>query len=277
MKINNKIQACGYVRVSTTAQTEKESPEVQRRLIQDYCKMKNLNLTKIYEDTISGSKDARPGLDQLFTDADKGSFRSVIFSRLDRFGRSLHYILECYERLEAKGITIVSINENLDTSTPVGILTRNILATLSQFERSRIQERMTEGKLAKINRHEILPMPRIPYAYTWNKETKKIEVEPGQAKILQRIFDLYLKERLSIHKLADRLNVEGLKTAKDGLWHSSSIRFILHNPNYQGRINFRMANEIITYDLPPLISPANHQRILARLKIIPTGRRFQPI
>lgn len=127
MKTSNQIPACGYARGSTSAQWEKESPDIQWKMIHQYCALHRLCLTKIYEDQWSGAKDDRPGLNELFTDAEKGLFKRVIFSRLDRFGRSLKFILECYDRLEALGIAVVSINENIDTSTPIGILLRNIL------------------------------------------------------------------------------------------------------------------------------------------------------
>lgn len=68
MKDKNKVQAAGYVRVSTLSQKEKDPPEVQRDQIKKYCAVHGLGLYKIYEDTISGATDNRPGLNALFQD-----------------------------------------------------------------------------------------------------------------------------------------------------------------------------------------------------------------
>jgi DNA invertase Pin-like site-specific DNA recombinase len=94
---------------------------------------------------MSGAKDRRPALDQLVADAKRRRFDVLLAWRLDRVGRNLRHLVLLLEDLQAIGVGFVSLNEGINLSTPAGRLQLQILAALSEFERSRIQERVRAG------------------------------------------------------------------------------------------------------------------------------------
>jgi len=97
------------------------------------------------DEGVSGSKDRRPALDQLVTDAKRRRFDVMLAWRLDRVGRNLRHLVMLLEDLQAIGVGFVSLNEGIDLGTPAGRLQLHILAALSEFERCRIQERVRAG------------------------------------------------------------------------------------------------------------------------------------
>jgi DNA invertase Pin-like site-specific DNA recombinase len=94
---------------------------------------------------VSGSKDRRPALDALVTDAKRRKFDVLICWRLDRLGRNLRHLVTLIEELQTLGIAFVSLGEGIDCTTPAGKLQLHILAALAEFERARIQERVKAG------------------------------------------------------------------------------------------------------------------------------------
>lgn len=267
MKTEKPNIAAGYIRTSTSTQWEKESPEIQRSQIQAYCKTYNLNLAKVYEDQISGIKDKRPGLDQLMIDATEGKFKHIIFTRIDRFGRSLKFILDCYEKLESYGITVHSIHERVDTSTEVGKLVRNVLGTLAEFERSRLKERTYEGLYAARASGHAMPLTKLPFGYAWNQEAKKVSFHDQQVPILKDMFRWFLQDKIATRQIAERLNQAGIKPQRGKLWQGSSVAWILRNSAYTGKIiNYAKHKNPVEVACPPLLSPAQHVHILERMQ-----------
>jgi DNA invertase Pin-like site-specific DNA recombinase len=78
-------------------------------------------------------------------DAKRRKFDVVLVWKLDRFGRSLRHLVNALAELEALGIAFVSFTDNLDLSTPSGRLMFQVIAAMSEFERSLIQERVRAG------------------------------------------------------------------------------------------------------------------------------------
>ena len=126
----------GYARVSTSEQT--------LALQQDALKAAQCELT--FEDTISGVKTERPGLDQALSHLRAGD--TLVVWRLDRLGRSLPHLIETVTRLQAKGIGLKSLTESIDTTTPGGVLIFHVFGALAQFERDLIRERTRAGLTA---------------------------------------------------------------------------------------------------------------------------------
>jgi site-specific DNA recombinase len=69
---------------------------------------------------VSGAREKRPALDRLMADANRGAFQVIVVWKLDRFGRSLRHLVNALAEFEARGITFVSLRDNLDLSAPAG-------------------------------------------------------------------------------------------------------------------------------------------------------------
>ena len=133
-----------YCRVSTNSQ----DTEIQVNECRAYAERCGYEIVEVYEDKISGmtSKDDRPELSRLLTDAFSRKFTTVIVYSIDRLGRSLKHCLEILETLKAHRCDFVSIKQQLDTSSPTGQLMFNLLAVFANYERTMILERTALGR-----------------------------------------------------------------------------------------------------------------------------------
>jgi DNA invertase Pin-like site-specific DNA recombinase len=126
----------GYVRVSTTQQT----------LDQQYDALSAAGVERFYEDSMSGAVDDRPGLKAMLDYAREGDAVTVV--ALDRLGRSLPSIIKTIDDLQGRGIVVKSLREGVDFSTSVGRMVAGIFASLAEYERSLINERVAAAREA---------------------------------------------------------------------------------------------------------------------------------
>jgi DNA invertase Pin-like site-specific DNA recombinase len=114
--------------------------------LREYATRRVLSIHEEYVDQgISGSKESRPALNRLMTDAQKCKFDAVLVWKIDRFGRSLKHLVNSLADLSAYGIAFISLRDNLDLSTPSGRLMFQIIGAMAEFERALIQERVKAG------------------------------------------------------------------------------------------------------------------------------------
>ena len=139
-----RTKAAIYARVSTAHNGQ--DPAMQTRELEEYCQRRGWEIAGCYVDNgIAGSKESRPELDRLMTDAHQRRFDGVLVWKLDRFGRSLRHLVNALAEFESLGISFVSLRDNLDLSTPSGRLMFQIIGAMAEFERSLIVERVKAG------------------------------------------------------------------------------------------------------------------------------------
>lgn len=105
--------------------------------------LKAAGCEKIFRDVTSGAKASRPGLDAMLAQARRGDV--IVVVRLDRLGRSLIHLVSTVEKLERDKIGFRSLSENIDSTSAGGKLILHIFASLAQFERALITERVRAG------------------------------------------------------------------------------------------------------------------------------------
>src|SRR5262245_61646026 len=133
-----------YARVST--KNNGQNPETQLIALREYAGHRGMSVTDEYVDIgISGAKDRRPELDRLMTDARRRRFDGVLVARLDRFARSTKHLVLGLEEFNSLGIDFVSLNESVDTSTPMGKMIFTVIGAVAELERSLIRERVMMG------------------------------------------------------------------------------------------------------------------------------------
>jgi len=99
----------------------------------------------VFADVTSGSKTAaeRPGMKKLLAYAEPGD--TVVVWRVDRLGRSLIDVLNTVNLLRDRDVQVRSVSDGIDPATSTGRLMLNMLATLAEYERELIVERVTAG------------------------------------------------------------------------------------------------------------------------------------
>ena len=147
-----------YARVSTHAG---QDPMVQLRELREYCQRRGWDVSAEFTDIgISGAKERRPQMDQLLAGCRKRRYDAVIVYRYDRFARSLPQLVNALGEFDALGIQFVSLHEGVDTSTPNGRLVFGIFASIAEFERELIRDRVRSGIQAARARGKQLGRPR---------------------------------------------------------------------------------------------------------------------
>jgi len=152
-------RAAIYARVSTH---NGQNPEMQLGEVRAYCKRREWTVSGEYVDKgISGSKEHRPALDRMLADCRKRRLDAVVVYRYDRFARSVRQLVNALEEFRALGIDFVSLHEGVDTSTPNGRLVFGIFASIAEFERELIRDRVRSGLAAAKARGKQLGRPRV--------------------------------------------------------------------------------------------------------------------
>jgi DNA invertase Pin-like site-specific DNA recombinase len=152
-------RAAIYARVSTH---NGQNPEMQLGEVRAYCGRRQWEIAGEYVDKgISGSKEHRPALDRLLSDCRKRRVDAVVVYRYDRFARSVRQLVNALEEFRSLGIDFVSLHEGVDTSTPNGRLVFGIFASIAEFERELIRDRVRSGLAAAKARGKQLGRPRV--------------------------------------------------------------------------------------------------------------------
>jgi DNA invertase Pin-like site-specific DNA recombinase len=152
-------RAAIYARVSTN---NGQNPEMQLEEVRQYCTRREMTIVREYVDKgISGAKEHRPALDQLIADCRRRTVDCVVVYRYDRFARSLRQLVNALEEFRVLGIDFVSLHEGVDTSTPNGRLVFGIFASIAEFERELITDRVRSGIALAKSRGKRLGRPRV--------------------------------------------------------------------------------------------------------------------
>lgn len=129
-----------YARVST------EEQSVQQQLDRLHAAVPSAS--EYIDEAVSGRLDSRPEFDRLKKDMDRGKVQELYVVKLDRLGRSARGILDFFGRAEEDGVRVVVLDQQIDTSTPVGRVVRTILAAMAELEADLIRERTREAMAA---------------------------------------------------------------------------------------------------------------------------------
>jgi DNA invertase Pin-like site-specific DNA recombinase len=133
---------CLYARVSTHDQ----DPEVQLGALRAHAAQRGWQVAGEFVDRgISGAKERRPALDRLMKAAWAGQFQVVFVWRFDRFARSVKHLVAALETFRSLQVGFVSLQEQLDTATPIGQAMFTIIGAMAQLERDIIRERVKAG------------------------------------------------------------------------------------------------------------------------------------
>jgi DNA invertase Pin-like site-specific DNA recombinase len=175
-----------YLRVSTDSQTTAN----QRRELQVVAARSDWQIVKVYEDAgISGAKgrDKRPGFNALCRDATRRQFDVIMAWSVDRLGRSLQDLVGFLSELHALKIDLYLHQQGLDTTTPAGKATFQMMGVFAEFERAMIQERVRAGLARAKSEGKRLGRPRIaPELEERIRKALSIPGRPGVRKIAEQ-------------------------------------------------------------------------------------------
>lgn len=236
-----KTRAVVYVRVSTVGQADEGvSLAAQLELAERYCRDRGWELVGEYRDVMSGTRDDRPQLRRMEADAKAKLFGVVLVYRTDRLARSFTKTTAIMAGLDAAGVALVSMTEPLDLTTPIG---KGLLGMLAGFAE---QESVNTGDRVRLaKRHQagkgVWVTYKVPIGYTYTgKEAggARVVVDEDRAPLVRRIFTMFTAQAMGYSGIAQALNEEEVTTREGARWYPATVRDILHNPAYTGRVVF---------------------------------------
>ena len=248
MSKNKKIAAI-YIRVSTDAQAEEGySIDAQKEQLAAYCISKGIKNYEFYIDGgWSGSNLERPEMQRLINDAKEEKISHCIVYKLDRLSRSQKdtlYLIE--DVLNPHNVDFVSLNENIDTSTPTGRLMIGILSAFAQLERENIRLRTRMGMKERVKDGYWMGGGRIPFGYDYDKD-QGILVPNKDAEKVKKVYELYI-QGYAAQNIANMLGLKYDRLAIQILKRKSNYGIIEYNgEEYQGRHEPIISKE--TYDI----------------------------
>lgn len=231
-------KACVYTRVSTQEQAnEGYSIEEQERMCKACIESKGWTYVQTYSDPgISGRTMQRPGLQSMLKAISDGEIEAVVIYKLDRLSRKQRDTMTIIEDIFLKSdIALVSLNETLDTTTPWGRAMIGILSSFNQMESENIQVRTSMGREAKVKEGGYAGgKPPIGYRAV----DGNLVIVPEEAEIVRMVFDLRAKG-YTLTGIANKLNENGYRTKKGGMFLHSAVQVILNNEEtYKGHYKY---------------------------------------
>lgn len=203
------LRVIGYVRVSTNKQDI--GPEVQIAALSAEAQRSGWDLDIRREDAASAkSMKNRPVLAQALDDLRAGHADALAVSKLDRLSRSVADFAGLLETATRQRWALVCLDLGIDTSTITGAAMAQVTCTFAEMERKKIAERTRDG-MAKIKADTGKHMGRRSVLAPETADRIWAEREAG----------------LSLGKIAETLNREGVPTATGKTWHASTVRQVL--------------------------------------------------
>lgn len=241
-----------YLRVSTNRQAEHDlSIPDQRRQAEAFCRTRGWSIvSEFVEAGASATTADRPKFQSMMDAVTSGraDFDTIVVHSFSRFFRD-HFELEfSIRRLTKHGVKLVSLTQDLGDD-PSHVMIRQIMSLFDEYQSKENAKHtlraMKENALQGFWNGSRPPLGfRVVDAEQRGQKTKKrLEIDPVEARIVERIYDLYLNGDgdnpiLGVKLIASKLNAEGQRTRSGGKFGVNSIHSVLTDTVYAGRHRF---------------------------------------
>lgn len=232
----NKIIVACYCRVSTKKEEQEMSLENQQKFFEDYAKQNNLEVYRLYKDDGISAKSMkkRDDFNRMVRDAKKGLFSQILVKDVSRFARNTLDFLGTIKELKDQNIEVKFITANMSTYDSALMLT--MLAAVAEEESANLSKRV---KFAKQQSAKEGRVPGVVYGYDKiPKDRFNLSINQTEARVVERIFHLYVDEQMGAWQIAKLFNGELVPTKRGGTyqWSQTVVRGILKNPIYIGQV-----------------------------------------
>lgn len=229
------MNIAAYCRVSTDKEDQLNSLEAQKKFFAEYTQRTGDFLVRLYADEgISGTKiKNRKEFLKMMSDAERGLFDLVVVKDISRFARNTVDLLQNIRKLKALGIETQFLTANM-TSMGNSEFVLTIFGALAQEESANTSKRVKFGK--KINA-EKGKVPNLVFGYDkTNGDLFNLAINEREADAVRSIFNMYINEGCGAAKIANYLNLKGIKTKRNCKWSANAVVRILTNEIYTGKI-----------------------------------------
>ncbi len=217
-----------YCRVSTQKQVDHGvSLDAQKAACLEYARFRKLEVLSVHHDKgISGRKDegGRPGLAEVIAAHRANPDAVVVVYSLSRLGRSQRDVWRLLDDRGEVGLRVASATEPFETSTAMGRAMLGMLATFNQLT-SDLASEQTVAALAYAK--SVGTKLGAPSMIESTDEDGNRFIDPRKVDLVRTVQDLRATTPLSLREIADRLNSEGVPSAKGKRWHPRTVQVAL--------------------------------------------------
>lgn len=209
-----------------------------KKTLLQFAKSNKLTITEIYEEVVSGDGlFVRPEMIRMLSDIEADKYEGVLCVDIDRLGRvdtkDRGIILDTFKTHNTKIITprkIYDLNDEVDEfSTEIQML-------IARQELKKITQRMQAGVRRTLEDGYHVGEPPYGYQRIYVNKRPTLEIKEDEACVVRKIFDMYVNEHIGSWIIAETINALGYKTRKNLPFSRNTIRFILQNEAYIGKI-----------------------------------------
>ena len=230
-----------YARVSSEQQREANTIASQTASLIEFAKNHDLEVPEewVFQDEgYSGATLERPALERVRDLAAEGQIQVVLAYAPDRLSRKYAYQILLIEELARNGVETLFVKAPQGSSAEDQLLVQ-FQGMIAEYERAQILERSRRGKRHRAQSGEVSVMSGAPYGYRYIRKTDEAPaayaVLEAEARVVQRIYEMYTVEGLSIGEITRRINAEGIPTRKaSARWERSTVWAVLRNSAYRG-------------------------------------------
>lgn len=219
-----------YVRVSTEEQAKK-GYSIQSQIEECRSKAGTNEILEYVDEGYSGAYLERPQLQKLRDDVREGTIHKVICYDPDRLSRKLMNALIIDDEFRKKGVQMVYVNGEYE-NTPEGQLFYSLRQAVSEFEKAKINQRLSGGRRKKAKDGKII---KNSHLYGYSFENGYYVINEKESEIVRYIFESYIDGK-GMNGIAKELTRKNVPTKRGkGIWHRNVVRQILKNESYTGR------------------------------------------
>lgn len=230
-----------YLRKSRADNPESSVEETLRRhrdTLEKVAKERGYTVLHVYEEVVSGdSLYSRPQMLQMLEDVATGGCEAVLCMDLDRLGRGgmadQGVILETFKQ---SNTLIITPEKTYDLNNDIDEELTEFQTFMARRELKMIKRRLQRGIRKTIEEGGYIA--NAPYGYRKATVNKKptLEINEEEARFVRMIFDMYVNQGIGCHTIAETLNAMGAKPHRAEKFGRTSIRHILKNPTFLGKI-----------------------------------------
>ena len=234
------LRAGAYIRDSTLDQRDGFGPEIQRHNIQRFAESYGLELgDRWYTEFVSGrSSHGRSQLQEFLSDARLDLYDALLVDHTSRFGRNQAECIRHKEELQSLGKLVIFVSQGIISGSDRDFLSERINETLDEQYSRNLSRYVSAGLEEKVTHGFAAGLP--PFGYkseilSGRKGERKVP-DPETMPALLMLLGDYATGQFSFREVADRLNAQGFKTRSGGPFTAASIRGVLSNRFYEGKL-----------------------------------------
>lgn len=285
--MESKVRAAIYARVSTEEQLLGSGLEVQVQACRRFATQRDYEVVEVFADEgVSGAQglENREALERLFMAARERRFSVVIFHEMDRIARDLIVGMGILAKAAEAGIRLVEATSGASFDG-AGALQHLVKVWAADDDRRKLLQRTKQGHIARAKSGKVSGPP--PLGYDRDADSRLV-INEDEAKLVRRIFSLYVDEGRGFEAIAQILNAEGVQTKRAKMnaqgknryrgaehWQLSTIKCVINNPVYAGRAVYGKTHGRVRAGQEPVTDakrPVTRKETITALK----NRQFMP-